>query len=314
MKTISFAAACITLLQFSAIAQPVANSSNVAANFHAEFYYTEATGFSPGSAGANQTWDYSDLEIIFLGTDNAIPVAGSPYAAQFPTANYLYKFHGIFGDSDSYFYHNLLPNKFEILSLGYDGENGDVFTPNPKTYVTFPYTYNTVFTDTYQTTAETSPTSFTATYDAYGTLIMPFGTFTNVIRQKVVSNGQTNYNWFNVSPFYPILQTVLEENTLGIVKDLTILGVDDNIAALKFSAYPNPVNDVVTINCPADFTGSVRVDLSDITGKTVITRAEMPAAGNSFSVDMQDCSAGIYFLKLTDVSTNSVSVQKLVKK
>lgn len=312
MKSIITIAA-IALLQLSAIAQPVLNSSNVAQNFNAEFYYKEATGFSPGGAGPNQTWDYSNLgELMFLGTDTAIPVAGSAFAAMFPTANYLYKFEGIFGDADNYFYHNLTATKFEILSLGYNGETGDVFTPNPKTYVTFPYTYNTVFTDTYQMTTETSPTSFTATYDGYGTLIMPFGTFTNVIRQKVVTNGQTDYNYFNVSPFYPILQTVLAENAFGIIQDNTVLGVGDHSAENEISIYPNPAHDVVTIRLPENSSG-VAISLTDLTGKTILSHKEINPIENSIIFDIQSLTVGIYFLTVIDGNSSASYTKKIIK-
>lgn len=312
MKSIITIAA-IALLQLSATAQPVLNQANVAQNFNAEFYYRDATGFSPGGAGPNQTWDFSNLgDLMFLGTDTAIPVAGSAYASMFPTANYLYKFEGIFGDADNYFYHNLTADKFEILSLGYNGETGDVFTPNPKTYVTFPYTYNTVFTDTFQTTEDATATTYTATYDAYGTLIMPFGTFTNVIRQKVVTNGETDYNYFNVSPFYPILQTVLSENVLGIIQDNTILGVGGHTANDGIAVFPVPARDVVTIQFP-DNISEAAINLSDITGKTILSQKEANVNNNSITFDIQSLTSGIYFLTVVCDNTSEPYTKKIIK-
>ncbi|RZJ36118.1 MAG: T9SS type A sorting domain-containing protein [Flavobacterium sp.] len=306
MKSISTLAAVI-LLHFSSNAQPVITQSGVANNFNADFYYADATGFSPGSAGANQTWDYSDLETMYIGTDTAIPVSGSPYAATFPTANYLYKFNGPFTGGDLYFYNNVTSEKFEILSLGYDSETGDNYAPNGKTYVTFPYTFGTIFTDSFQSTTETSSTTFTATYDAYGTLIMPFGTFTNVVRQKVVSNGQTDYNWFNVSPFYPILQTVLAENTLGIIQDHTNLAVDDFADSAKFTVYPNPVHD--QLNIRRSGSGNMEIVVSDVSGKIVLK--QFVGNGEQISVDLTTLTAGIYFLSAKD--SKGTETRKIVK-
>ena len=306
MKSISTLAA-VVLLHFSSIAQPVITQSGIANNFNADFYYADATGFAPGSAGANQIWDYSSLESMYIGTDTAIPVAGSAYAAEFPTANYLYKFNGPFTGGDLYFYHNLTPTKFEILSLGYDSDTGDNFSPNPKTYVTFPYTFGTVFTDSYQSTTETSATTFTATYDAYGTLIMPFDTFTNVVRQKVVINGQTDYNWFNVSPFYPILQTVFAENTLGIIQDHTNLAVDEYANSARFTVYPNPVHD--QLNIRRSGAGNMEIAVSDISGKTVLK--QFVGNGSQVSVDLTSLTAGIYFISAKD--SKGTEMRKIIK-
>ena len=308
----NFIYATAMLLQCSLWSQPVVNSSNVASNFQADFYYSLATEFFPGPAGANQTWDFSHIDGDFLGSDTALPVAGSPFAANFPTANYLYKFSGPLTEGDLYFYHNLTAEKFEIITLGYNGSTGDNFSPNPKTYVTFPYVYNTVFTDTFQSTTDSGPTTFTATYDGYGTLIMSFGTFTNVVRQKVVSNGVTNYNWFNVSPFYPILQTVFEENMLGIVQDQTQLDITDNETAGSAAVYPNPVRDVVHINLASQISGPVTISVYNLAGQMVYNQ-KSDLDESHVSADIQHLSPGLYFVEISTLESSPPFISKIVK-
>src|SRR6476660_3675996 len=136
--------ASVAMLSSYASAQPVINANNIAQNFNADFYYLEApANFSVGGAGANQIWDFSTLGSgMLLGTDTAVPVEGSQYAAMFPQANYLYTMDSAFSDGDMYFYHNLTSSKFEIYSLGYGGEVGENYQQNPRTYLTFPYSYN----------------------------------------------------------------------------------------------------------------------------------------------------------------------------
>ncbi len=305
--------ALITLAQTSLWAQPVATSANVAvSNFNAEFYYSPAANFTPGPAGANQTWDFSNsFEMTLAGTDEAIPVAGSPFASSFPTANYLYKFSGMFG-GDRYYYHNLTASKLEILSLGWNGVNGDNYTANPRTFAVFPYTYGTEYTDTYRSSADNIDVTNVVTYDAYGTLIMPFGTFHNVIRQKVVENGHINYNWFNVQPFYPILQTVLEENSLGIVKNLT-LGTDQFAAGKMFAVYPNPTKDELNIEAIGTITSPVEIEIYDLLGKRIF-RKEESLNNDLVQVNLASYDAGIYLLKMTDTQTGASHTQKIVKK
>ncbi len=307
MKSIALASA--VMLGLCATAQPVIHSSNVAPNFEAELYFTEIpAGFSVGPAGANQTWDFSSLgEGTFLGTQQAINAATSPFAAQFPQANYCYTMNSAFADATMYFYHSLTPAKFEIYSLGYEGEVGEDYRPNPRTYVTFPYTFGTVFNDTFQRATDAGPISQTVTYDAYGTLVMPFGTFTNVVRQKVTFEGNTNYAWFNVNPFYPILQTSLEDGILGFIIDNTVLDIPAQSAG-SFAAYPNPVGERLSFRFPDDVQGVVELDITDVTGKSV-RRANISPA--DVAVDLSGLQAGVYMVRLQ--SPQASQVLKIVK-
>jgi hypothetical protein len=310
MNKMTSTLALITLAKFTAFAQPIATSADVPNNnFTAEFYFAPATNFSAGSAGANQTWDFSALNLTLAGTDTAIPVASSPYAATFPTANWCYKFTG-FGP-DRYYYHLVTPSKFEILSLAYTGATGDNYTADPRTFAIFPYTYNTVYNDTYKSVNDAATTSVVVTYDAYGTLIMPFGTIHNVIRQKVVKNGQTDYNWFNASPFYPILQTVLAENSLGIVKNTSILGVNQNKTDGFFTVTPNPTSGKLTINSAQNRINLLKISIFDIAGRQIMS-GEKTGIG-MIDVDLSNQKAGIYFLKII-AADGSTFIERIVKK
>jgi hypothetical protein len=312
MKKIIFSLAAGALVQFSMWAQPVANATDVAtANFTAEFYFGASNGLNPGSAGANQVWDFSGLQLTLAGTNAAVPVAGSPFEAGFPTSNYCYKFSG-FG-TDRYYYHNLTSSKLEILALALTANSGDDYRQNPRTFAEFPLAYNTVYTDTYKAANSQAEVSFTATYDAYGTLTLPTGTFHNVIRQKIVQDGQTDYIWFNVSPFYPLLQTVLAQNSLGVIKNTT-LSIDDNLPGRKFLVYPNPTGGEITIRPEAAFEGSVEITVFDAMGNRIISRKHEPANASSIGIDLQSHSAGMYFVRITDAANRILHSQKLLKK
>ncbi len=306
MKTVLLAS--FTMLGFCASAQPVIQASHVAPNFEAELYFVEVpANFSPGPDGPNRTWDFSGLGSgMFLGTQQAINAATSPFAELFPQANYCYTMQSAFVDATMYFYHSLTPEIFEIYSLGYEGEVGEDFRLNPRTYVTFPYTYGTVFTDTFQRTTDPGPVSQTVTYDAYGTLIMPFGTFQNVVRQKVVIDGIANYAWFNVSPFYPILQTALEDGGLGYIIDNTVLD-NPTISQEKFTVFPNPVSSLINIGFSDSVQGQVVLELFDVTGKIIISKTVVA----SESMDLSVLQSGLYLLKVK--SANATETIRIIK-
>ncbi len=309
MKSI-FTFAGIAMMSICAQAQPVVNASNVAHNFEGDLYYTEVPdGFSPGPAGPNRTWMFAEMGTgTFLGTQSAIPYETSPFASQFPLANYCYTMESAFTDAVMYFYHSVTPTAFEIYSLGYMGEVGEDFTQNPRTYAVFPYTYGTVFTDTYQRTFDEGPQTQTVTYDAYGTLHMPFGTFPNVVRQKVEAEGHTNYTWFNVNPFYPILQTSLEEGILGIVHDNTQLGTG-NWNHEKMSVYPNPVKDLLSVKLPSGIEGPFEVILSDVSGKRILNQT---CNDRDISIDAQHLHSGLYIVSVTSETGATINA-KFVK-
>lgn len=308
MKKVNLIATLFALLPTCAFAQPQVTMSNVDFNFSGEFYWTDADGFTPGAAGANITWDFSNLDLMMLGTDTSIPVAGSPFASTFPTANYAYRYDGMGGTR--YYYHNITASKYEILALGYNNDLGWNYTPDPMVWAQFPYTFGMVFTDTFQSTDDEMATSVTYTYDAYGTLILPTGTFTDVIRQKVVKNGQTNYNWFNVEPFFPLLQTVLEENSLGVVKNTT-LGTDDRSKA-TFSLWPNPTSGQISLSSDVSFE-QAKLSVYDALGKKVVETDIILSSGDAFALNLSNQTSGLYFLTLSDANGKQLLARKIIR-
>lgn len=301
--------ASAAMLTCYASAQPVINANNVAQNFNADFYFMETpTNFAAGPAGANQTWNFSGIGTgTLLGTDTVVPIAGTPYATTFPQANYLYKMNSPFLDADTYFYHKLTGTAFEIYSLGYDGDSGENYQENPRTYLTFPYSYNTIFTDTFKESSRPTASNITATYDAYGTLIMPFGTFTNVVRQKSVIDGVTNYSWFNVNPFYPILQTAFEDGIIAYMINNTVLGID-NPTATDLVAYPNPVKTDLHVKLPNGFSGQANVTVTDMSGKQLINET---FDHTEPILRLEGLAPGMYIVRLK--GTNGEFVSKIIK-
>ncbi|MBD3581088.1 T9SS type A sorting domain-containing protein [Flavobacterium selenitireducens] len=308
MKKVNRIATLFALLPLCALAQPQVTSTNVDFNFSGEFYWTNADGFTPGPAGANQTWDFSSLDLTLLGTDTSIPVSGSPFAATFPTANYAYRYDGMGGTR--YYYHNITAAKYEILSMGYNTDLGWNYTPDPMVWAQFPYTFGTVFTDTFQSTDDEIATSATYTYDAYGTLVLPTGTYTDVIRQKVVKNGQTNYNWFNVQPFFPLLQTVLEENSLGVVKNTT-LGTGDP-SRPTFALWPNPTAGAINLTSDTNF-DRAKIAIYDALGKKVVENEVVLQSGDAFALHLDNQTSGLYFLTLSDADGKQVLARKIIR-
>jgi hypothetical protein len=289
----------------SGYAQPVINESDITLGVESETLIAETQGFDPGTPGINKTWDFSNLELVSVGTSATTLPTGTPSATLFSSANFCSAATGDFAGTYVYFKHDA--QKMELLGETYVGIGVINYNSNPKTYVEFPYTYNKVVSDTYKAGPDDETISFTTTYDAYGTLVLPFGTYHNVVRQKIVENGQTDYVWFNVNPFFPIIRTSFVDGAMGILKNDAALASDPFDGNRTFGVFPNPASGIFQINL--DNGNQAQIDVYDVVGKLV---ASQKASGQSTTVDIQNCSAGIYFVKVT--ANNQAAVQKIIKK
>jgi hypothetical protein len=137
---------------------------------------------------------------------------------------------------------------------------------------------------------------YTTTYDAYGTVITPFGTYTNVIRQKYEDSTGISYTWFKANPFSPILSSNFSTSNstwyFTIYKPTNALSVNKNdTKVVLISLYPNPTTTIINLLIPNEIQLE-KVIITDVTGKKVLEQIQ-----NTKSIDVQGLSKGVYFLK-----------------
>lgn len=289
---------------FESFAQPVINASDVAATLDAEVLVADIPpGFYLGNSNPNQIWNFSSLVVEPAGFISVTTPDMTPYPTNFPGANYALHYQGPF--AESYHFYNLMPAKYEKTGSVFVAQAVENYQ-NPRTYVQFPFTLGTTFTDTYQTTFSSGPVECTYTYDAYGTLILPFGTYNNVIRQKIVIDGQVDYIWYHTNPFYSLVETSLVDNYMGITKGLT-LGVDDHQIANGAAVYPNPAKDRFEVLLKQS--GAIEISVFDAAGRCIVSQE---SDGNKLAIDASAFQSGIYMIQATD-SYGRTFTQKLVK-
>jgi hypothetical protein len=102
--------------------------------------------------------------------------------------------------------------------------------------------------------------------------------------------------------------TVTDANGCIISSGDIIVGsvVGINMNEIKFSVYPNPVDDLMMITLPDN--NEVKLIMIDNSGKKVL---EQKLVDNNSSVDVSELAAGVYLLKLTSV-TGEISTIKMV--
>ena len=298
------------LFGLSTFAQPVINSSDFD-NLNVSYLIKNATSstLTEGAAGANIIWNFSSL--ILTADPQAVvqtvtQVPNGPFSSSFSNANYVFKTSSN-GNDDYYSYYNKTANVMEELG-GSTSSAVDYSYIDPYTLLVFPFTFGTISTDSAQEVGQSSPISETITYDAYGTLITPFGTFNNVIRaSRLQNNTYTDFIWYNTVPFAPILE-VWEQ--IGGERDFTFYE-PSTLATPAFEkkpiyVYTNLSNE--SLNIVIDDSMQIsQTSIFDLSGKKILNQAN-----NSNSINIERLASGIYFVQVD--TNNGIFTQKFIKK
>ena len=311
MKKISTITAIIVSLLTAA--QPVLNASDVSNSVNrTEIRLTSnSTTLGVGNAGANQNWDFSTLTFVQQGPANTYSSATTaPFSSSFPTANFYVK--NMSGTNTAYDYVRLTNNIYEIVGYSTASVVNNSFS-NPFTIFTFPFSYNDQFTDTHQQGSQPVAT-FTRLYDAYGTLIIASGTYSNVFRFKdIFNNGSPSYIWFKLNPFRVIF--VASTNINGTTSYTTYQ--DPNLSTTQnevkqFAVYPNPTSGNINIK-NIDFSNkSMFVKVYNMLGNQIINNYKLET--ESANIDLSNCSSGLYFIEIADENNKVLYQDKIIKK
>jgi hypothetical protein len=317
MKNIfTHTAFCLSLLApcLTAVAQPIITSSSTnPAVGTSDSLYMSASAMSPGGGGAGVTWNFSTLPLTFAGMINIVNPSASPYASTFPSANFVMQMS--VGASTVYDYNRNSSVGMETFASTYAGTGtGYDFTPNPRLSIPFPFHYLDSKTDTFQSLGSSTQDTVRLTYDGYGTLILPWKTYSNVIRVKEEYGGTDyKYAWYTVSPLMLVFgwDNGASNPFHYISEAATPTAVANISGSANVAVYPNPFtsNTVLRITSTADFSNTVLL-LTDIAGKTV---KQQLITGEETNIDRDGLSPGIYFYKVINsgvtIALGKLSIQ-----
>lgn len=319
MKKVIFA---ICLINLGAFAQPVLNRSDfnsISASNSYNVIPRSSSTITAGSPGANQIWDFSSFTLGYgIGVESWSEIA-PVYASLFPTSN-VYKSRSIMG-GHSYDYYNLTDDKFEYI--GYSAAqtwSGSILYyhyvfPDSKTIYVFPFVFNQVVNDTYQTHVANSIVSTTTTYDAYGTLVTPFGTYNDVIRLKTIyDNTSVGYTWIKTNPYQEIVRGSVSTdgtNNFTFCRPSN-LATTDNEMKSQFSIYPNPADNEFVINYEGFSNKEIFVNIYDILGNQIVKSVKIE--NNSKNINISNLALGLYLIKITDANNTILYSNKIIKK
>jgi hypothetical protein len=276
-----------------------------------------------GNSGANQTWNFGAITTNTAGFNATYTIATVPASitTQYPNANAVLK--GTYGGN----VYKTSSTSLQMYGI-YDAmsANNSLVNQNPMDMLHYPFTFGNSFTDTYSGTQgptgiqQVSKGTATVTADGYGTLTLPGGTFSNVLRVYVHTVGkdsssaanQTNiikdeYWWFLPNNHYPILQNITTNYGGSIFKDLTVLntisvGISEISSVIKsFNLYPNPNNGTI-LNFDLNLTenATYKIVIIDNLGREVLkTNSDQVFEGYNFkTIDISDLESGIYNISM----------------
>ncbi|MCC7501953.1 MAG: T9SS type A sorting domain-containing protein [Flavobacteriales bacterium] len=150
--------------------------------------------------------------------------------------------------------------------------------------------------------------------DAYGDLILPWGTVTNVLRLHKVRNT-TDQNGITTLEQYLFYQPGEHEPWLTLnswsyswntnayqnaqYRPQTNNGIADMNGRSSFTLYPNPVNDQLMIRCDVEVPGNFTFDLIDVAGRTLLSKRPLSLTLGSFvQLDVSALAPGTYRLRI----------------
>ena len=288
---------------------------------------------SVGSAGISQTWNMSMLGTSTMDTLTFVSASWGPDASSFPTANLAVK------QGWQNFYAYATSNASTLSIVGAGGTAGFGGGPvNLKQYnspaeilMNFPATYLNGFTSNYiNTTPAINPgisgvdsariksdVKKTVSFDAWGSLTTPLGTF-NVLRTMetvvrhdttdimafglwnpipgtplLAADSTTGYTWWANGVGFPLVSIKLD--SLSAIKQVTwlqslpLVGINEATAASQVNVFPNPAQNEITFAVEASKVASIQV--FDIAGRMIDSYA---VSGNTASINTSDFANGVY--------------------
>lgn len=289
------------------MAQSTLSFSNNALRADDKNEYREIQFADPGSAGANQVWNFPDIR--FTGND-PVSAINSP---SIPKMNGVKDYNLLLTDNGYDYFMNLTATGLEEMGYWNAGLKLLLRYSDPVLRMRYPFSFGDNFTDRFDGTAwygdagtgaiQLSGESFVSA-DGHGKLVLRDQEIRDVLRVKTVKKGlQINtcgttdvnivkYSWYASGYRYPVMNVNIVETSsnggtpvitktayINTTQDVTKKGnisitgsvpAQPNAAAkadIKVMVSPNPFKENLTYSYVLPVAQAVTIDLYDLSGK-----------------------------------------------
>lgn len=307
-------------LPFAAWAQPVMTKSSFKTTFGDTLFTYNASYKVPTTFPKTgmQAWNFSsyakDPLSSFVVFQNP---ALTPYAADFPTADYTMTF-GEVASGTIFGYNYWKINNDSTWALGgrypaYPSLNHDYTDP---TCLYFPVKYGSTQMDYYSNTISTFDSS-KSKYVAYGSIKTPFGNYSNVILREnyefLLGKWElSDYVWVDAATSLAVALISYDGTPFWYSSSSKTTGMQEHAKEqYELSVYPNPSTGALKLNYTLSTAANVGVDVLSISGQNVysIPIAAQSAGRHQVDVSLKHLSSGIYFARIK--IDNAVYVERV---
>lgn len=271
-----------------ASAQPTIEYSDVSpSGLSSDLYLlTDPSELTAITDGAAQDWDLGSASLVQVGSMHFTPSAGTPYANDYPQANWAWVESTPLGTDHVYL--DISAAQVDIWAMSVPSDP-NVYT-NPSKIMAFPLDHGDSFGDSY--TDSNGSSDIVWSYAGYGTLTLSAGVFTDIV--KMTSDEGDLILW-NTAPLYPVLYyegsgavLVFAQNDAGVA--------EAPVRALRTA--PNPCSDMLVVR---DAAPASRWSIMDAQGRLVRQGRWSTIADGR--VPVADLTAGTYLLVVDDGAT-----------
>lgn len=310
-----------------ATAQPVLHATEFSPPIGHSWTYLDVDYESLGPAENNFTLDLSSLVGGTATATVCMAPSATPYAGNFPEATHAWLSDGMYN------YYKETDSTLEMLGA-YDPIYGiQLEYTDPQVMAAFPLSLGEEWMDQDLSTMDmmgdvsTYTGTLQGTYTGYGTLILPYGTYTNVARvyttysyeQESTATGHSNWQTHHVSYIktgLPValftVDIVLSDYFSGDSMDTVVVSgsmldpvsvsIAEEARSLGGRLVPNPARDMTELLLDHAARPGARVELLDATGRVLQTRA-VPTGFQRVPLELGSLPQGVYLVRASDASS-----------
>ncbi|MBK8614403.1 MAG: T9SS type A sorting domain-containing protein [Flavobacteriales bacterium] len=289
---------------------------------------------APGSAGASQTWNLAALTTDSTALVSYAVPGSTAYYASFSTSTAAQDL----GNGD-YAYFKGNSSGLELMGVATGGDL--IIYQNSERMLQYPCSYLSQWVDAFSADYTLAGIDFSRSgsvsgnADGYGSITMPFGTVSNVLRVKttevfsdVTPFGNIDYNYINYNFYKPGVHTPIvtisdltttflgtpTQSQSAVWLDATQVGVQEALRnTIGVEVYPNPADQLVSVVFSADGSEGLTMEVVDLTGKEVF-RSSLGTRAPGIQkevIDISALAAGLYNVRITD-SLGGQGIKRLV--
>ncbi len=295
----------------------------------------DSLGVSPGASGTGVSWNFSSVvahtaivnnfTAMPTSTVNPYPVPGITVASSINNISY-------YTTSSSFL-------KYWGGNITAGPVSGNLIYTSPAVSAVYPMSLNSTSSSvTGGTINVSSPLSLNGTFignsgviaDATGTVILPFGTFTNVIRvvttqtiefTTALANGtvtQMNYDYYSAnfkSSLFTISTSTLNVPAFGAPSTQTVVnrlmpspvGVKENVQLISdLLVYPNPATTQLNFN--TENKSAKHVFIYDVSGKLIESKL---FTDGKLTLNVSDYANGMDIFNVTGADNQLLKTGKI---